>query len=198
MRNYETIFVVHPDLREEYVQSVVSAAADLIRRTGGEVLTLSDWGNKKLNYQIKHLTRGRYFHLHYTAGAATVNELERNLRISDRVFRYLSSRVDEEIEGARIEEASAQKLGTFDGIAPDFGSGASNTCCASGRSRSLPTKRKVASVSLPGAWVDAATMTTIVGVADGATAIRTPRAATRTCPVTRKREARNESGDQWW
>lgn len=123
MRNYETIFVVHPDLREEYVQSVVSAAADLIRRTGGEVLTLSDWGNKKLNYQIKHLTRGRYFHLHYTAGANTVNELERNLRISDRVFRYLSSRVDEEIEGARVEEASTQKLGTFDGIEPDFGSG---------------------------------------------------------------------------
>lgn len=123
MRNYETIFVVHPDLREEYVQSVVAAAADLIRRTGGEVLALTDWGNKKLSYAIKHLTRGRYFHVHYTAGGSTVSELERNLRISDRVFRYLSTRLDDSVEAVRLEEATAQKLGVFDGIAPDFGSG---------------------------------------------------------------------------
>lgn len=123
MRNYETIFVVHPDLREEYVQSVVAAAADLIRRTGGEVLGLQDWGNKKLNYQIQHLTRGRYFHVQYTAGSSTVSELERNLRISDRVFRYMSARLAEDVDEARVTEAAGQKLGTADGLAPDFGSG---------------------------------------------------------------------------
>jgi len=123
VRNYETIFVVHPDLREEYVQSVVAAATDLIRRTGGEVLALNDWGNKKLNYQIQHLTRGRYFHVNYTAGPSTVSELERNLRISDRVFRYLSSRLVADVDAARVAEASGQKLGIPEGIAPDFGSG---------------------------------------------------------------------------
>jgi small subunit ribosomal protein S6 len=123
VRNYETIFVVHPDLREEYVQSVVAAASDLIRRTGGEILALNDWGNKKLNYQIQHLTRGRYFHVHYTAGPSTVSELERNLRISDRVFRYLSSRLVADVDEARVAEAGGQKLGVPEGIAPDFGSG---------------------------------------------------------------------------
>lgn len=123
MRNYETIFVVHPDLREEYVQSVVAAATDHIRRTGGEVLELSDWGNKKLTYQIQHLTRGRYFHLNYTAGPTTVSELERNLRISDRVFRYMSTRLEGDVDAGRVSEAATQKLGTFENVTPDFGSG---------------------------------------------------------------------------
>ena len=138
MRNVETIFIVHPDLREEAVQSVVAASAGLVRSTGGEIHSLDDWGNKKLAYPIDKITRGRYFHMIYSTGENTVSELERKLRISDRVYRFLTVALEGELPVAAVADDAAEpaegetaaqpaatpgRLGEFEGIEPDFGSG---------------------------------------------------------------------------
>ena len=123
MRKYETTFAIHPDLLEEHAKAVVSAATGLIRESGGTVLELNDWGNKKLAYPVGKLFRGRYIHLVYTAGTDTVGELERNFRISDRVFKYLSVGLEGLPSETEATDAGGRKLGEFEDVEPNFGGG---------------------------------------------------------------------------
>ena len=90
MRKYETIFILQPELSEDDIKSVTTKAQDVISTYKGECLRMDDWGIRKLAYPIKKCARGRYYYLRFDGESALIAELERRLRLDDKVLRYQS------------------------------------------------------------------------------------------------------------
>lgn len=103
MKGYETICILHPDLTEEEVQTTIDQYVELISGNDGEVHKSESWGLRKLAYRVQGHPKGIYTYLLYSGIAQTVNELERNFRISDQNMRYITLKVDS------IEETSKVK-----------------------------------------------------------------------------------------
>jgi small subunit ribosomal protein S6 len=90
MRKYETIFILQPELNEDDIKSVTAKAQDVISSYKGECFRMDDWGIRKLAYPIKKSARGRYYYLRFDGDSALIAELERRLRLDDKVLRYQS------------------------------------------------------------------------------------------------------------
>jgi small subunit ribosomal protein S6 len=90
MRKYETIFILHPELSEDDIKTVTTKAQDVISSYKGECFRMDDWGIRKLAYPIKKSARGRYYYLRFDGDSALIAELERRLRLDDKVLRYQS------------------------------------------------------------------------------------------------------------
>lgn len=93
MKRYETIFIAHPELSEADQTELEGKFRSLMASLKGDILNLEDWGTKKLAYQVRKNTRGRYFLLDYLAGPDLVRELERTLRLNDRVLKFQTVKV---------------------------------------------------------------------------------------------------------
>jgi len=66
LRYYETLFIVHPNYEQERLQSVVDAVTDEIKKQGGEILNVTDWGKRRLAYPIDKLRIGTYMLIHFS------------------------------------------------------------------------------------------------------------------------------------
>ncbi len=95
MKRYETIFITHPELSEEDHAELEKKLRSTVATWKGDIIKLEDWGAKKLGYEIHKNSRGRYFLLDYLAAADLVRELERNLRLNDRILKFQTVKIDE-------------------------------------------------------------------------------------------------------
>jgi len=89
MRPYETLIVLSPVLGSE-TQPLIDRVQEVIRSRGGQIDASHDWGSKKLAHPIQKQADGRYFLIEYQAEGDVVAEVERTLRITDGVLRYIS------------------------------------------------------------------------------------------------------------
>lgn len=89
MRPYETLIVLSPVLGGE-TQPLIDRVQEVIRSRGGQIDASHDWGSKKLAHPVQKQTDGRYFLIEYQAEGDVVAEVERTLRITDGVLRYIS------------------------------------------------------------------------------------------------------------
>ncbi|MGD9763107.1 MAG: 30S ribosomal protein S6 [Candidatus Binatia bacterium] len=90
IRRYETLIVIHPEIPEAQIRETIERAKRLIEEAGGEVHGMQEWGMRELAYPIRKLQRGYYVLAEYSATADVVRELERTLRITDEILRFLS------------------------------------------------------------------------------------------------------------
>jgi len=97
LRRYETIFVTHPDLTEEDHSALLEKIRSLSSTGNGDILKIDDWGIKKLGYEIRKNSRGHYFLMDYLAAPNLVRELERNLRLNDRVLKFMTVKVGDDL-----------------------------------------------------------------------------------------------------
>ncbi len=122
MRRYETIFITHPDLTEEELSELKEKIHSILAQLKGDSIKLDDWGVKKLTFEVRKNSRGRYFLLDYVAGKDLIRELERNLRLNDRVLRFQTVRTSDQItpEGVKAlkENAGAEKAKASERIEP--------------------------------------------------------------------------------
>lgn len=88
MRKYEVMYIIRPDVEQEAVQAVVEKFQGIIQN-GGEITKHDVLGKRRLAYEINKLREGVYVLVNFTATPDVVNELERILKISDEVIRYL-------------------------------------------------------------------------------------------------------------
>jgi small subunit ribosomal protein S6 len=95
MQQYETLFVLHPDVPEAQVRETIDRAKRLIEGMSGQVGQVHEWGIRDLAYPIQKLRRGYYVVVEYAAGGETVREFERTLKIADEVLRFVSVRAAE-------------------------------------------------------------------------------------------------------
>ncbi len=108
MRRYEVMFIVHPSSNDEGIERITGQMEEVVRSFGGELHAIDRLGKKKLAYEIQDLQEGIYVLLTMGAGGDCVKELERRLRVNDRVLRYLTVRVDEDLK--RAEKVKAARL----------------------------------------------------------------------------------------
>ena len=112
MVEYETTVVIRPDVGGEAIESTLDKVRDAVSSKGGHVLAINHWGRKKLAYEIQKQTRGIYVHTHYLGRADLVAEVERNLRISDNVLRFLTVKMD---DGVTLADRTVQEY-----VAPEY------------------------------------------------------------------------------
>lgn len=99
MAFYETLFIVHPDhggRLKEYIEGYKK----LIEALAGTIHQVDEWGLRDLAYSIQKQTKGYYTLLQYHSSVRAVEELERNMKLSDGVLRYLTVHLDEGVEPA--------------------------------------------------------------------------------------------------
>ena len=88
MRKYEVMYIIRPDIEQEAVQAAVDKFQGIISN-GGEITKHDVMGKRRLAYEIKKFRDGVYVLVNFTAEPAVVTELERIMKISDEVIRYL-------------------------------------------------------------------------------------------------------------
>ncbi|MCK8600614.1 30S ribosomal protein S6 [Desulfoferrobacter suflitae] len=98
MRKYETFFIVDPDLPDEVTASVDEKFQTIITSQGGVVLNYSPWGKKKLAYPVKKRSRGLYVLAEYSGGPELVAELERNMRLDERVLKFITVKLEDRFD----------------------------------------------------------------------------------------------------
>lgn len=88
MRKYEVMYIIRPDIEQEAVQAAVDKFQGIISN-GGEITKHDVQGKRRLAYEIKKFRDGVYVLVNFNAEPAVVTELERLMKISDEVIRYL-------------------------------------------------------------------------------------------------------------
>ncbi len=137
-REYETIYVMRPDLAKEAAAKVATRVEEVVGREGGRLTLVETWGRRQLAYPVSKFKRGVYVYVRYLAGGALVSELERNLRMLDEVLKFQTVLLRKEVdvdavavdpevvkfedveppaEGEELEESLERSLGLVD--APD-------------------------------------------------------------------------------
>jgi len=107
MRIYEELFIVRPDAPEEQIDQLIEQLTTFIANEGGNVDKSEKWGVRKLAYRVQKRAEGFYVLLQFTAKPETVRELERRLRVSDEVLKFLTVRIDEKLK--KIEKRKKER-----------------------------------------------------------------------------------------
>ena len=89
MREYELMFVIHPDLDENTFADVMNRISGWITEDGGEIVKTDIWGKRTLAYPIRKLTEGQYVLMQTKMKPQIGAVLERNLRYLEPVLRYM-------------------------------------------------------------------------------------------------------------
>jgi small subunit ribosomal protein S6 len=103
MRKYETFFIIDPDLTEEAYNLAGEKLKGIVNGNGGVVLTYVPWGKKKLAYPVKKRTQGLYILMEYGGGAQLVAELERNMRLDERVLKFITVKLEDRFDPEKEE-----------------------------------------------------------------------------------------------
>lgn len=102
MRIYEELFIVRPDATDEEIDPVVEQVKNIATQSGGTLDKVEKWGVRKLAYRVVKYNEGQFILLQFSAQAEAVKEIERRLRVSDAVLKFITVRVDEKMK--RIEK----------------------------------------------------------------------------------------------
>ncbi|MES1164189.1 MAG: 30S ribosomal protein S6, partial [Verrucomicrobiota bacterium] len=100
MREYETIYILRPDSTTDVIGQVNQKIRGIIEAGGGRLLKVDNWGKRKLAYEVKKQLKGIYLFFSYLGTAGLVEEVERNLRLTDSVIRYYSVKMAENVDPA--------------------------------------------------------------------------------------------------
>ena len=95
-RLYEVMFIVRPDAAEEDVDKLIAGFATTVTNGGGVVKSTEKMGRRKLAYLVRKFSDGNYVLLTIEANGAVVLELERRLRVTEQVIKFITVRMDEE------------------------------------------------------------------------------------------------------
>ena len=95
-RLYEVMFIVRPDVAEEDVDKLIAGFTTTVTNGGGVVKSTEKMGRRKLAYLVRKFNDGNYILLTIEASGPVVAELERRLRVSEPVIKFITVRMDEE------------------------------------------------------------------------------------------------------
>jgi len=104
-RVYEILFIADPNLGEPEVDALAAQVQGYVEKDGGKIQKLEKWGKKRLAYVVGRHREGYYVLLVASGPGALVREVERRLKVTDGIFRYLTVRVDEELRKAERRKA---------------------------------------------------------------------------------------------
>ena len=95
-RTYELMFIVRPDMTEEDLDKLIATLQAVVPPTGGTVQSVEKMGKRRLAYTVRRFHDGIYVLMIIEGGGAVIHELERRLRVTEPVIKFLTVRIDEE------------------------------------------------------------------------------------------------------
>ena len=95
-RTYELMFIVRPDMVEEDLDKLISTLEGQVTSTGGTLKNVERMGKRRLAYIVRRFADGIYILLTVEGSGALIHELERRLRVTEPVIKFLTVRIDEE------------------------------------------------------------------------------------------------------
>lgn len=108
MKRYETIAIVDPDVSTEGRGPLFDKCLEIINQQNGMLVELDEWGTRKLAYEIKKKLRGYYVRFDYCGNGDLVQEMERFFRIDERVLKFLTILVDNDVDPEKVKEELAE------------------------------------------------------------------------------------------
>ena len=111
MQLYESIFIIHPELREEEVEEQTKRVENLITRLGGEISKTERWGKKRLAYAVNKHRYGFYVLMRLRANPGVLQELERHYRLTEAIIKSLVIRLKGEPKDEPVMVASEDRIG---------------------------------------------------------------------------------------
>jgi small subunit ribosomal protein S6 len=94
MRQYELAFIIRPNVDDEGVTGIVDKVSQFVQTISGEVTSVDVWGRRALAYPIDNHREGVYVLFQTKMPPAALSELERNLKLSEEIIRYLLIKVE--------------------------------------------------------------------------------------------------------
>ena len=101
MNQYEVMYVIDAALEDGARVELINRFSELVKKNGGEIDRVDEWGKRRLAYAINYKTEGYYVLMYIKAPSDLPRELERNLQIADSVLRYLVIRYEGEVPAKR-------------------------------------------------------------------------------------------------
>ena len=112
-RKYETIYILRPNTANDGVAEVNARVKSVIEGMGGKIVKVDNWGKRRLAYEVAKERKGIYLYWQYLGQPGVVEETERNLRMLDSVIRYLTVKIDDDVDvtarPSEIDDASYEK-----------------------------------------------------------------------------------------
>ena len=99
MALYEHIFLARQDISGQQVDALIESFKEIIEEYKGSVGKVENWGLKTLPYRVKKNRKAHYALMNIDAGPEALAEMERRMRLSEDILRYMTVRVDEHEEG---------------------------------------------------------------------------------------------------
>lgn len=106
MRNYESLYIVHPEVVGDELTALVDKFQKVLNDQQAEIVKLDNWGVRKLAYPIKKVERGSYVQVLFSAGPEVVAEYERRLRLDEQILRFLTVRLERDFIAETAEPAA--------------------------------------------------------------------------------------------
>ncbi len=104
-RTYEILFIADPNLGEPEVDALAAQVQGFVEKEGGKLQKVEKWGKKRLAYDVKKHREGSYVLLVAEGGPAMTKEVERRLRVTDGVVKFITVRVDDDLRKAERRKA---------------------------------------------------------------------------------------------
>ena len=98
MRNYETIIIINPTLGEEDYKEVLKKYSTLVERQKGLMVRIEEWGVQRLAHAVKKFDKAAFVLMNYCGPSGVTSELERDLKLDDRIFRFQTVKIAEDVD----------------------------------------------------------------------------------------------------
>lgn len=95
LREYETTFILQPEISDEGVKTIRERVDSVLERNGAIRLLYDDDGKRRLAYEIQHFQKGHYLTVHFFDSGKAIPEVERALRLDEAVLRFLTVKVSD-------------------------------------------------------------------------------------------------------
>ncbi|GAB1544936.1 30S ribosomal protein S6 [Scytonema sp. NUACC21] len=102
---YETMYILRPDLTDEQVEQAIAKYENLLREQGSDNVQIQNRGKRRLAYEINRQRDGVYIQMNYTSPGNAIAIMERAMRLSEEVIRYLT--IKQEVEEPKAEPATS-------------------------------------------------------------------------------------------
>ena len=122
MRHYETIYIVNPNQSDEDYREIRDRCIDLLEKKKSVIIKIQDWGKQRLAYNVQKFNYGSYVLVDFCAEPGVTAELERNLKLDDRVLKYQTVKIADKADPEALlqqEEAKREILAEEDRKVPE-------------------------------------------------------------------------------
>src|SRR5215475_7668856 len=109
MRVYEELFIVKPDTAEEEIDGYIEQVKTIITNGKGNVDKVDKWGVRKLAYRVSKCSEGNYTLIQFSSSPELVHEVERRMRVTDMVIKFITVRIDEKVKKIEKRKKAREK-----------------------------------------------------------------------------------------